>query len=71
MNIARKQLIDMARRNPRFVSYAAAVVLIAGAVTVIRASIPDSQGVIHGCYNKSGGTLRVIDSTVTACTPAY
>jgi hypothetical protein len=29
---------------------------------VAAASIPDGGGVIHGCYNKSGGTLRVIDS---------
>jgi hypothetical protein len=67
MNFARRQLIDFARRNPRFAGYAALLVLIAGAVTVIRASIPDSQGVIHGCYNKSNSTLRLIDNTVTTC----
>jgi hypothetical protein len=26
------------------------------------AAIPDSGGVIHGCYKKAGGALRVIDS---------
>ena len=31
------------------------------------ASIPDSSGVIHGCFGKSGGDLRVIDNTVTNC----
>ncbi len=31
-----------------------------GSVAV--ASIPDAQGVIHGCYLTSGGRLRVIDS---------
>jgi hypothetical protein len=25
------------------------------------AAIPDGQGIIHGCYRKSNGTLRVID----------
>jgi hypothetical protein len=38
---------------------ALAVVFVAG---VAVASIPDSQGVIHGCYVTSGGRLRVIDS---------
>ena len=31
------------------------------------ATIPDSGGVIHGCYKKSGGAVRVIDSSVTSC----
>lgn len=31
---------------------------------VALATIPDSGGVIHGCYKKSGGTLRVIDNSV-------
>lgn len=31
------------------------------------ATIPDANGVIHGCYGKSGGDLRVIDATVTNC----
>lgn len=38
--------------------------LVAG---VAYATIPDSQGVIHGCYTKSGGSLRVIDDSVTNC----
>lgn len=43
---------------------------VAGAVLVggvAFASIPDSSGVIHGCYDKSSGALRVIDSSVTTC----
>lgn len=40
------------------------LVLAAGAAY---ATIPDSNGVIHGCYAKSGGTLRVIDAGVTSC----
>ena len=30
-------------------------------------SIPAPNGVITGCYNKSGGSIRVIDSSVTTC----
>jgi len=41
-----------------------AVLLTAG---IAYASIPDIAGVIHGCYGKSGGDLRVIDNTVTNC----
>ena len=29
---------------------------------IVYASIPDSNGLIHGCYAKKGGGLRVIDS---------
>ena len=34
---------------------------------VAYATIPDSNGVIQGCYGKSGGSLRVIDSAVAEC----
>ena len=33
------------------------------------ASIPDSNGVIHGCYVKTTGDLRVIDSSGKGCDP--
>lgn len=57
-------------RTPRkrLVVAAAAVgaaLLVAGGVAY--ATIPDSSGVIHGCYARSGGSLRVIDATVTNC----
>jgi hypothetical protein len=39
--------------------------LVAGGIAY--ATIPDSSGVIHGCYSKSGGSLRVIDASVTNC----
>jgi hypothetical protein len=39
-----------------------AVVLIAVAGGVAYAAIPDSHGVIHACYSKKLGVLRVIDS---------
>lgn len=41
---------------------AVAVVAALVAAGVAYGSIPDSSGVIHGCYLKSGGGLRVIDS---------
>jgi hypothetical protein len=43
---------------------AAALLVVAG---VAYATIPDSGGVIHGCYSRSGGSLRVIDASVTNC----
>ena len=58
------------------------LVLLAASVAV--ASIPDSSGVIHGCYQGSGqgnqqgnqqgnwqgsGVLRIIDTTVESCAP--
>ncbi len=43
---------------------AIASVLLFSAVAF--AAIP-SDGVINGCYSKSGGTLRVIDASVTKC----
>jgi hypothetical protein len=52
----------------RRVLVAVAVVVGVGAIaTVVQASIPDGNGVIHGCVLPSG-QLRVIDSSVTmAC----
>jgi hypothetical protein len=43
---------------------AVATVALAGTAY---ATIPAGDGVIHGCYAKSGGTLRVIDASVTNC----
>jgi len=31
------------------------------------ASIPDSSGVYHGCFKKSDGNIRIIDSNATSC----
>jgi hypothetical protein len=47
---------------------AAVVVVVAIAVGGIAyASIPDSNGVIHGCYVRTTGKLRVIDSGGKGC----
>jgi hypothetical protein len=48
--------------------------ILAAAVTggaVAYAAIPDGSGVIHGCYSKRDGTLRVIDTaTGASCSAA-
>ena len=43
-----------------------ALMVVAG-VVLTKATIPDAKGVIHGCYSKSGGSIRVIDDSVTTC----
>jgi hypothetical protein len=53
------------RRRGRLVALAFLAALALTAVAY--ATIPDSSGVIHGCYAKSGGALRVIDASVTNC----
>jgi hypothetical protein len=44
-----------------------AIVLLAGGVAFAVGTIPGEDGVIHGCYNNSKGTLRVIDATTDSC----
>lgn len=45
------------------VSFVALFVALGGAAAAV---IPDSSGVVHGCYQKNGGMLRVIDSDTGA-----
>jgi hypothetical protein len=55
--------LSLLRRSPVLVVTVAAVAIASAGIAV--ASIPDSSGVIHGCYNTGSnpsGTLRVIDS---------
>jgi hypothetical protein len=47
------------------VGLAAVAALVVGGIAF--ATIPDASGVIHVCYMKSGGALRVIDDGVTNC----
>lgn len=44
--------------------------MFAAAVGVAYATIPDENGVIHGCRNNATGRLRVIDSASQSCTQA-
>ena len=55
-----QRLASHARRN--VVAYLALVVALAAAGGVAYSSIPDAQGVIHGCYDNANGALRVIDT---------
>ena len=52
-------------RSARFWLFAA--VVAAASAGAAYATIPGGDGVIHGCYSKSGGALRVIDASVTNC----
>jgi hypothetical protein len=48
-----------------------AALIVAGIAGVVAyASIPDRHGVIHGCYKKSNGQLRVINLDVSHCRPS-
>ena len=49
------------------IAIAATAVVTAATGIVAYATIPDGNGVIHGCYSKSTGTIRVIDDSVTNC----
>jgi Collagen triple helix repeat (20 copies) len=54
-------------RRSAHLTVLATVVTVAVASGIAAAQIPDPSGVIHGCYAKSGGTLRVVDNSVTTC----
>src|SRR5215211_8385721 len=45
----------------KLVSALAVVVFAAGAAALAYASIPDENGVIHGCFKNESGQLRVIE----------
>lgn len=51
----------MRKRRRRWLALASVTAFALGG-GVAYASIPDSAGVIHACYVKSGGALRVVDS---------
>jgi hypothetical protein len=50
-----------------YITVAGTIVLVLTGVATY-ATIPAPDGVIYGCYNKSGGSVRVIDNAVTSCT---
>ena len=56
--------------NRRHVFAATAVAgLLLVTAALIHASIPAPGGVIHACYQKNVGNLRVIDTAVDSCRP--
>jgi len=48
------------------ITAAAAIAAVAAASTAF-AAIPDAGGVIHSCYGKNNGSLRVIDTAAAQC----
>jgi hypothetical protein len=59
-------MTEFLQRHTVRVGLGLAAATIGGAVMVV-ATIPDPSGVIHGCYSRSGGNVRVIDDSVTGC----
>jgi hypothetical protein len=55
---------NVIRSNQRTVLRSLAGLMLLGVIGY--ASIPGEDGVIYGCYKKSGGTLRLIDRSVTS-----
>src|SRR6516162_3032434 len=58
--------VTISRRAAALLVVAAALVLGA---TYAYASIPDSGGVIHGCFKNASGQLRVFDPAATKPEP--
>ena len=55
------------KTRKKFAIVVAAAAAALAVASIGFAAIPDGSGVIHGCYMRSGGTLRVIDATNTTC----
>jgi hypothetical protein len=55
------------RNLPKGASALGAVVVLGAGAAMATATIPAEDGVIHGCFNKSGGQIRVIDESVRDC----
>jgi hypothetical protein len=53
------------RKKVFFAITVAVVVLLLAGVGIAYATIPDSNGVIHACYQTLKGSLRVVDSTAS------
>ena len=62
-----RSIAGWSRRSQRFmVLFGVGISLLS---IIAYATIPDSSGVIHGCYKTSNGSLRVIDSPAVQCDP--
>jgi hypothetical protein len=57
----------MTRRRNLAVAGAAALTVLCGAAVVAWAGIPDGEGVIHACYDRSNGAVRIVDPSVASC----
>jgi hypothetical protein len=58
---------NMTRLPRRALLLVAAVSVGLAASAIALATIPDGNGVIHGCYLLKDGALRVIDDSATSC----
>jgi hypothetical protein len=58
------------RRGRWFILGGVIGAVLAGGAAVTLAAIPDSNGTIHGCYQKNVGNLRVIDPSSGGCRPS-
>src|SRR5437867_1804641 len=54
-------------RMKRLLLVVGALVAAAVGAAIAFAAVPDTNGVIHGCYGQSNGAVRVIDPGVAAC----
>jgi len=61
---------DHLKPRRRIFAFAVVVAVLALAGGIAYAAIPDSNGVIHGCFKTVGGQLRVIDTSTTSCLPS-
>ena len=63
--------LSMRLRLTRHVRLTALVIVVlAASGGIAYATIPDENGVIHGCRNDGSGILRVIDTATDSCSPA-
>ncbi len=60
-------ILTLSRRRRGIIASSAATLALLGVIAY--ASIPGADGVIYGCYKKSGGTLRVTDYPSQQCDP--
>src|SRR5487761_1588508 len=72
----KNKIEQLARRAvPKTRARAGVVILVASAVGVAAASIPDSSGLVHGCYKATAATngthaLTIIDAAKTSACPS-
>lgn len=62
-----KLFTERSRRTQHALVLSSASIFLLGIIAY--ASIPDANGVVHGCYKTSNGSLRVIDSPSVQCDP--
>ncbi len=58
-------ILTLSRQTQRRIVLSSSVLALFGIFAY--ASIPSADGVIHGCYKKSGGILRLVEDSATQC----